>query len=234
MKAGWTQLAARFDALQGRERWLVTIALLGGIVLLAFSLLIDPALQRGRLAERLATEQRSQLANLQAQVLALQSPERDPDVAARAELAGLKQRLEAIAGRLATMEGSLVPPQRMPALLEDMVGKSGGLRLLSLKTLPVSPVLERHQDKAEALPAAEKPATVSSAPKLAADGLYKHGIEIRLEGNYQALTAYLQRLERSDMKLLWSSAALVAEDHPRLVLTLTVYTLSLDRAWLIV
>ena len=234
MKAGWTQLAARFDALQGRERWLVTIALLGGIVLLAFSLLIDPALQRGRLAERLATEQRSQLANLQAQVLALQSPERDPDVAARAELAGLKQRLEAIAGRLATMEGSLVPPQRMPALLEDMVGKSGGLRLLSLKTLPVSPVLERHQDKAEALLAAEKAATVSSAPKLATDGLYKHGIEIRLEGNYQALTAYLQRLERSDMKLLWSSAALVAEDHPRLVLTLTVYTLSLDRAWLIV
>jgi MSHA biogenesis protein MshJ len=36
------------------------------------------------------------------------------------------------------------------------------------------------------------------------------------------------------LKLLWSNVALAAEQHPKLVLTLTVYTLSLDRAWLIV
>jgi len=34
--------------------------------------------------------------------------------------------------------------------------------------------------------------------------------------------------------LLWSGVSLSADKHPRLVLTLTVYSLSLDRAWLIV
>jgi len=237
MNARWTQLAARFDALQQRERWLVAIALLGGIVLLAYSLLIDPALQRGRIAERLASEQYVQLANLQAQVVALQLPERDPDVAARAELARLKKQLEEIAGRLATMEGSLVSPQHMPALLEEMIGQGSGLHLLSLKTLPVAPLLEKKAADA-GLPASatdEKAAVVQAANVAnSSDGLYKHGIEIRLEGSYQALTAYLQRLEKSNRKLLWSSVTLSAVDHPRLVLTLTVYTLSLDRAWLIV
>lgn len=47
-------------------------------------------------------------------------------------------------------------------------------------------------------------------------------------------TAYLERLEQAKPKLLWSSVSLSAEDHPRLVLTLTVYSLSLERAWLIV
>ena len=36
------------------------------------------------------------------------------------------------------------------------------------------------------------------------------------------------------MNLLWNSVALSAVGHPRLVLTLTVYSLSLDRTWLVV
>lgn len=83
---------------------------------------------------------------------------------------------------------------------------------------------------------AEASGTEKSGENLAntSAGLFKHGVEIRLEGNYQELTAYLERLEQAKSKLLWSSVTLVAEQHPKLVLTLTVYTLSLDRAWLIV
>lgn len=78
------------------------------------------------------------------------------------------------------------------------------------------------------------PASVASSVK-ASDGLYKHGVEITLEGSYQELSVYLERLEQAKSKLLWSSVSLSAEKHPRLVLTLTVqYSLSLERAWLIV
>ncbi|WP_294264249.1 hypothetical protein, partial [Propionivibrio sp.] len=123
----------------------------------------------------------------------------------------------------------LVPPERMSALLEDMIGRKSGLRLLSLKTLPVSPLLEKKAgaEASGAEKSVDKPANTSA-------GLFKHGVEIRLEGSYQELTAYLERLEQAKSKLLWSSASLAAEQHPKLVLTLTVYTLSLDRAWLIV
>lgn len=227
MKAQWRKLAARFDALQSRERVLVAAAVLGGILLIGYSLVIEPALKRSQLAERSASEHRAQLSAIQPQLVALQSPERSPDVAARAELDGLKKQLGEIAGRLELMENSLVPPQRMTGLLEDMIGRKSGLRLLSLKTLPVAPVLEKKAGVEEAAKPVDKPANPSA-------GLFKHGVEIRLEGSYQELAAYLERLERAKLKLLWSSVALSADKHPKLVLTLTVYTLSLDRAWLIV
>jgi MSHA biogenesis protein MshJ len=125
------------------------------------------------------------------------------------------------------MEASLVSPQRMPSLLEDLIGRSSGLRLLSLRTLPVTPVL----DKKSAEKATEKPGQNGKSVDASA-GLFKHGVEIRLEGGYQELATYLARLEKSPLKLLWSGVSLSASTHPRLVLTLTVYTLSLDRTWL--
>lgn len=229
MKAQWLKLAARFDAMQLRERHLVAAALLSGIVLIGYSFIIDPAIKRSQLAERSASEQRAQLSNLQIQTRALQSPENNPDVAAGAELARLKKQLSELAGRLEAMENSLVPPQRMSGLLEDMIGRKTRLRLLSLKTLPVAPLLEKKADAEgkEAAKAVDKLENFST-------GLFKHGVEIKLEGGYQELAGYLERLEQSGLKLLWSSVSLSAENHPQLVLKLTVYTLSLDRAWLIV
>ena len=227
MRTQWRTLAARFDALQSRERGLVAAAVLGGILLVGYSVVIEPALKRSQLAERSVSEQRIQLSNIQAQLVALQAPERNPDIAARTDLADLKKQLEEMAARLQVMESSLVPPQRMAALLDDMIGRKSGLRLLSLKTLPVAPVLEKKAAADDAAKPADK--AVNSLP-----GLFKHGVEIRVEGSYQELTAYLERLEQAKSKLLWSSVALSADKHPKLVLTLTVYTLSMDRAWLIV
>ena len=223
MKIDKTALFARFDALQPRERALLAAAVLGGIVLIGSTGFIEPVIAVARKNERTAEEQQKQLASLEAQLAQLKAPESDPDVKARAELAGLKRQLESLSGRLQKMENTLVPPQQIAGLLEEMIGRRSGLRLLSLKTLPVAPLLDKKEDAA----AKGK----SGGP---AAGLYKHGVEIRLEGSYQDLAAYLSRLEQAKLKLLWSQAALAAEKHPRLVLTLTVYTLSLDRTWLIV
>lgn len=225
MKAYWKKLSARFDAYSQRERWMISAAVLGGIVLIGSMLFIDPAMKHSRLADQTLAEQHTQLANLQAQILALQSPSQDPDVAARAELAESRRRLAELSGRFSDIEATLVPPQRMPGLLEDLIGRSNGLRLLSLRTLPVAPVL----DKKSTEKAGEDKKSADISP-----GLFKHGVEIKLEGGYQELAAYLARLEKSPAKLLWSGVTLSAEKHPKLVLTLTVYTLSLDRTWLIV
>ena len=229
MKAQWLKLSARYDALQLRERWMVALCVLGGMLLIGYSLLVEPALKRAQVAERSLMEQSVQITALQAQRLVLQSPEQNPDVTAQAELAHLKKQLSELSSRFVAMENSLVPPQHMTALLEDMIGRKTSLRLLSLKTLPVAPLLDKKAagNETEALKSTDRQAQLSG-------GLFRHGVEIRLEGSYQELSAYLERLEQSKSKLLWSTVKLSAEKHPKLVLTLTVFTLSLDRAWLIV
>ena len=226
MNAFWQKLSARYDALSERERWMVAVAVLGGTLLLGLMFFVEPASKRATLAEHASVEQRSRLAALQAQILALQSPAQDPDVAARAELNALKAKLAELGSRFAAMEGTLVPPERMSGLLEDLIGRNSGLRLLGLRTLAVTPVLDR--------PAAKASAGDKSVDAPLVAGLYKHGVEIRLEGGYQELANYLARLEKSPQKLLWSTVSLSTEKHPKLILTLMVFTLSLDRTWLIV
>ena len=83
MKTLWDAWLQRFDALAGRERRLIGVALLGGIVLLGWSLGVDPALTRLRVAERGLADLAVQRPALQAQMAALQAPGLQPETQAR-------------------------------------------------------------------------------------------------------------------------------------------------------
>ena len=52
MKSLYLGLADKFDALALRERYLVAVALLGGVLLVGWTMIVDPALVRSRIAER--------------------------------------------------------------------------------------------------------------------------------------------------------------------------------------
>ena len=245
MTCFWKKMMARFDALQVRERWLVAVALIGGIVLCGYTLFVEPHLQRERMTERNIAGERARLTEMEAQMRVLGAADRHPDVAARKELAELRAKLGALSDRLRALENALVPPDRMTALLEEMIGVKSGLRLVSLKTLPPMPFMgageeekkgEKDGKAGEKTGGAGGTGGAGNANGVGAKsaGLYRHGVEIRLEGRYRDICAYLERLEKSPVKFLWGAAALSAENHPHLVFTLTVYSLSMDRTWLIV
>jgi MSHA biogenesis protein MshJ len=61
--------------------------------------------------------------------------------------------------------------------------------------------------------------------------LYRHGVELSVEGSYADLLSYLQALEALPQQLLWGNLELKVEQYPRVVLTLRLYTLSLASAW---
>lgn len=237
MKAMLMQLAARFDALSARERGLAAAASLGCVAFAFWSLLIDPQLLRRRIAEQSAAAQRGQIEMLRAQVAVLLSPTQSPETKARGELESLKKQLGETGERLVRLESALVAPQRMSHLLESMIGGRNNLRLLSLRTLPVMPVLEKKDGggKPETAQADQK-ISVSANEKqgvpVETGGLFKHGVELQMEGGYSDITEYLERLEHLHQKLLWSNFSVSGEKYPRVVLKLTVFTLSMDRTWM--
>ena len=231
ISARWLKTAARYDAMPRRERWLVALTPVAIILWVAYFFFIDPALQRHEAAERSIAEAQTRLDDIQTQMTRLNAPEHHPDVAARKELGALRARLDALSGRMRIVESMLVPPEKMSVLLEEMIGTRKGLRLVSLKTLPVTPFLDTDKPGNDA---GNNAGANTSASRGKTSGLYKHGVEIQLEGHYQDLLAYLERLEKSQLKLLWGVAVLSADQHPQLVLTLTVYSLSMDHTWLVV
>ena len=242
LSARWARWAAKFAALTRRERIIVASALVlgGGFLILNFG--IDPSLVASRNATRAETAARAELAQQQALVAMLKAQNADPDAANRSRLAKARQDLAAVSERLASFEAGMVPPARMQAFLEGLLARNRNIELLGLKTLPVTQVgASAVADKADAATSAVAPPAKDAAkdagkerPAPAGDGIYQHGIEIRLAGSYNDLLNYLAELERMPQRMMWNSVSLTVEKYPRNVLVLRVYTLSLDRNWLVV
>jgi MSHA biogenesis protein MshJ len=222
----WKQLGGRFDAYSQRERALLAAALILGTLLLGNSLLVDPNFVRAKVAQRLGEQQAMEATSLESQITVTKAQlQVDPDAGRKAEIARLKAALATVENNLKALEGSLVPPEQMNSLLEQLLASNTRLRLVSLKSL--APINLAAAGKVEE--AAKLPLPAAQTKEL---GLYKHGVEIRLEGSYADLYAWMSQLESTQRKLLWGDVRFTVVEHPRSVLSLTVYTLSTDKAWL--
>lgn len=240
LSAQWAQWGGKFAALTRRERVIVAAALLFGGGFLIFNFGIDPFVLKARSASRAEVAARGELGQQQMLIAALTAQNADPDAPNRNRLAQARQELAKVGGRLERFEAGMVPPARMQAFLEGLLARNRAIELLGLKTLPVTLVgTSAATEKTEAAvgaaaqPAKEKPVQGGTAPG-AGEGIYQHGIEIRLAGSYNDLLNYLAEIERMPQRVMWNSISLVVEKHPRNVMVLRVYTLSLDRNWLVV
>jgi MSHA biogenesis protein MshJ len=228
LKLRWAQWVAKYAALTQRERTIVAAAVVLGGGFLIFNFGIDPFLLKARSASRAEAAARAEVAQQSAVLAQLTAQNADPDAVNRGKLAQAKKDLAAISDRLARFEAGMVPPARMQAFLQGLLARGGAIEVIGLRTLPVTLVGAPAADKAETA-AKDKPAVPA-----ADEGIYQHGIEIRLAGSYNALLNYLAELERMPQRVMWNSISLTVEKHPRNIMVLRVYTLSLDRNWLAV
>ena len=228
LKLQWALWVAKYTALTQRERAIVAAAIVLGGGFLIFNFGIDPFLLKARSASRAETSARAEVAQQSVVLAQLTAQNADPDAVNRGKLAQAKKDLAAISDRLARFEAGMVPPARMQAFLQGLLARGSAIEVIGLRTLPVTLVGAPAADKAETA-AKDKPA----APA-ADEGIYQHGIEIRLAGSYNALLNYLAELERMPQRVMWNSISVTVEKHPRNIMVLRVYTLSLDRNWLAV
>jgi MSHA biogenesis protein MshJ len=223
VKLPFKLVADRIDALTLRERALLFAGAAAAIVFLLYALFLNPLLARQKALRVELAQQQDSIAAIDRQIgQQMQAYALDPDAAARQRLAALGADAERLSASLRAMQKGLVAPERIAPLLETILKSNGKLQLVSLKTLPVSPVS-----------AAATPASVAAAPAVAPEALlYRHGVELAVRGNYLDMVAYLEALEAMPTQLFWGRADLQVEQYPNARLTLTLYTLSLDRKWI--
>jgi len=229
MREQWRKLSAQFDARVVRERLLILFAVIIGTALLYDALVLQPLEARKKRLERQIAESRTTL-KLADTVLAAQIPIVDPDDVRRSYRDALRQQLAGIDQSMQGLQRGLVPPEHMAKLLEQMLSRSRGLRLLSLRTLPV----QRFETPGTAPAGKGGDQTAKPAPKDPERSVYQHSFEITLQGSYFELHDYLAQLEKLPWQMFWGRVTVHTEQYPRLLVTLTVQTLSLSRAWLIV
>lgn len=248
MKALLVRYGAWFGALNRRERTMVTVAALALAVFLPFTLVLEPALRESRRLSAQLEKQARALTALQTEVVALAKSNVDPDQVNRDRVNELTSQLRSLDESMRRSQKGLVPADQMGKLLSSLLDRRGGLRIVALRTLPATPLLERAGAAggagvagAAAPGAASTVATAGGAgatnPAGAASagvgaGIYKHSVELVLQGSYAELSAYLERVERASGQLFWIRAVLDAEAYPLLSLTVTLFTIGLEPAWL--
>lgn len=223
LRQHWDRLNKRYTALSRRERVLVALAVVLGPLLIGNALLVAPQQARVKGLENGIATQSASASQLQVEVANLQQQLNiDPDAGRKAELAALNGEQARLDEQLRQVGSVLVRPEEMNGLLERLLARNAGLRLVSLKTLAPQSVLQPGDATKDA---AGKPVERNF-------DLYRHGVEIRLEGSYGQLQSYLAQLEKLQQRLLWGQLNYRVVEYPKAEMTLTVYTLSPDKTWL--
>ena len=228
MKARLAALRSRIDALAMRERIMVFGVTAGVIVFVLYAFVLGPQIKRQALLKAQITQYRNNIAGIDAEITALvQAWAIDPDLASRDQLKALQGDANTLGTRLRAMQSGLRQPERVAPMLETMLKANGRLKLVTLKSLPMTVLNGPPAPLANGAGAAT-PAGANAAPAL----LYRHGFEVTVRGNYLDMVDYLATLEAMPARLFWGKAELEVETYPDARLTLTVYTLSLDQNWM--
>lgn len=223
MKRYWELARGKIDDMSLRERTLIFAAAAFVVISLINAMLLDPLLAKQKMLSTKVVQQQEKMKELQAQMQTLLQAKRDDEHSPlRIRLAQLRQQLQEQDGYLQSRRDRLIEPDKMAGLLEQVLSKNDQLQLVELKTLPVSLLVETPgAADAEPQPGLHKQ-------------IFKHGVRITVRGGYLDMLRYLTALEKMPAQMFWGEASLHVDKYPDAVLTLTLYTLSLDKIWLTV
>lgn len=209
MKAWWTKLAARIDALSLRERAFLFGTLIILSMLLAEALWLGPtqALHR-QLTQRVAA-QAGEVQRLQQELDGMGS-QSGPGQQVRDELAQVRERLELVNREIAQLPQGQADSAPLTKVLVHFLRRHEGLVLVRTATLDASGQGMAGSSDLQAL------ASVF--------GVKRQGLELTVAGNYHELARYVQTLERALPALRWGTMRMNSERQPA-ELTLQVWLL---------
>jgi MSHA biogenesis protein MshJ len=209
-------LMDRYDQLSLRERVIVLVAALLLIALIWDSAFMGPLdrERKGRLQQVEAL--RAEVSGLEQSIEALvEQGASKPAPDSKATVDALRKEIEEVDRRLAGATSGLIDPKEMGRVLEQVLARASKLRLQGLRTLAPQAVV------------------APDAQPGGAAQIYKHGVDLELNGTYLDTLYFLQALEALPWRFFWDRVEYVAaEEAASGTLKLRLYTLGLDEGWI--
>ncbi|RZI43060.1 MSHA biogenesis protein MshJ [Herbaspirillum sp. HC18] len=241
MKQHWERISQRIDALTLRER--VIVFALAVVVLLTVinALLLDPQTAKQQQLSGQLKQNQAKIAEAQKEMQQKAKVDAiDPDATTRSRLEVAKKQSLEMHAALKEMQKGVVSPDKMSSVLESILRQNNKLHLVSLRTLDSSGLTEPTVGAGVGAGVLDRGlqavnVQASGAKEKAGrdkEPVYKHGVELVVQGAYPDLAAYLASLETLPWQLYWGNVRLKVEEYPKATLVFTVFTLSLDKKWL--
>ncbi len=227
MKQLLQRYADSIDAMALRER----VMFFGAVALVLMTLLqvflLTPVLSRRFQLSTQIAQQEDETKAIQAQIQALVRPKlQDQDELNRDRLKSLREQMTQLDRQFEQQQLQFVAPEKMVAMIENLIVENRKLQLISLRNLPSTGLS----------PGAGAPSGAAGGQARAADErqVFRHTVELSLKGSYFDLLEYIAALEGMQQRVFWDGFELSVAEYPQSVLKLTIYTLSPEKSWLTV
>ncbi|WP_218763306.1 type II secretion system protein GspM [Vibrio parahaemolyticus] len=207
MNEFWSSLEERFEDMSAREKMLVALCGFVTVVMLLFTLVLEPKLNQISNNERQLSNLKQSNQKTEIDILRVKAQlKKDPNADIDLEISNLLTESQHLSMQLSQIIEHLVTPSQMAGVLESVLEQQSGIHLVSLQTLPSEPITE------------DKEASQYS-------GYYVHPVRMELTGDYFSIANYLNKLESLPASYFWRSFSYKVEEYPKAKLVLEVYTL---------
>ncbi len=231
----WQLYGEKFNNISKREQYLIIATGLIGIVFILYTLFLDTPVQRiTKLNKQIAQTQTSNRNNVNSIEMLEQALLEDPNLALKKELAQYQAKLGEIDEQLLRLTSDLIDPIQMRHALIKLLKLQKGVKMLSFEVLPAEPVT-KNKVKADTVNTSADIANAegndlsAESPQLR---LYRHGIKIKLQGQYFQLRKYLQQLEELSWKFFWQEFDYQLKEYPVSELEVEIYSLSTSQEFI--
>lgn len=217
-------LNQKWVVLSKRDRMMLFFVGLFAIVGLLDTYLTDPIRQQKAVTEQELAKLAEDTANIEIQMRKLNNTGVAANTQLQQEIQQTKAQIALQENTLKNLGSMMVPPQEITALMRKLLQQHSQVRVVEMESLPpVSFLKKLTGDKtAEVLPQ-NSPIDLGT--------MYQHSVRIKLKGDYAALTRYAADLKALGTMASWETAEFKS-NYPEAEMTVEVYTLSPNKAWL--
>lgn len=247
-----------FDAFSLRERALVTIVVFVIIVMAWDAALMKNLYKQRDDATEKIKKSKQQISEIDRRTLEIVSRLGNKnDTQALQRIEELKNTLNSLNQKQKKLAVKFIRPRQMAHVLKGLLKQEAGLKLTRLESIGVQPLVfpsigkpgaqddfeqvvklfkegkaTHHLTLPETDAARNEQIVTDGATTPKRPDIYKHAVEIEFIGDYLSTLNYLRNLEALPWHFYWDGMEYKVIKHPKATITISIYTLSLDKSWI--
>lgn len=211
----YRDLEDKFAALTIREKGLMIAS---GLLLILFGgyvWFVEPIqLEIDGLTKRV-DRQKADLGRLEAQIKNIEVElSQDPNEPLRKSVKKLRESIVKVDASLREQTVDLIPANKMPEVLEKILGQSDKLKVLKMNSIPPVRMMDINSTGGENV------------------NLFQHGVMLVLEGEYMDILNYLEEIEDLEWRFYWKRFDYLVGEYPVAKAEIELYTLSTNKAFI--
>jgi len=211
----WDKALSNYSKLSMRERMLILISVVGLIIFSVTNFLLMPMFEEYAQLKKVQNTTQTSIQTVNVQIDSVKKLLADKPVEKiQRQLDNLNRQHQTKIKELDKYKLSLVSSDDMATLVEEIVEENKKLLVVSLISKEPTPILMQPDgDKEQVL-------------------LYKHAIDIKLQGQYFALLAFMKKIEAQEKSILWNDIDYKVDEYPNAILSFEIYTISTDKEFI--